>query len=301
MDFSDLLGFGHCCADYLAVLDPFPPKGMKGDVVESVIVGGGPVPTACQTVAKFGLSARFIGKVGDDFDGRVVLQGLTEAGVDGSFMLIDPEVKTARAYIWIDRADGSRTVALDTVGSQFPREEEFDLRLISRCRFLLIDGRPVEADIAGLHEAKRLGVTTMLDAGATRPRIEEMLPMLDYAVVSHSFADTYAPGAGPKELVDRLIEAGAGTAIVTDGEKGAWWSSGSRSGLVPGFHVTPVVDTTGAGDVFHGGLIYGLLKGWELEEAIRMGNAAAALSVRKLSGRGGIPELKEARRLMDDG
>ncbi len=295
---TDLFGFGHCCADYLSILRPFPAKGKKSDVIQSLTIGGGPVPTACQMVASLGKSARFVGKVGDDCDGNIVLTGLEACGVECSGMLIDSSVKTARATIWIDAEDGSRTIALDMNNFSFPTASELDLTLMSDCRMFLVDGRAAEATLFGLREAKRKGVITMLDAGALRPLMADMLPLIDYAVVSSDFADTFSPGEGAADLARRLVEAGVGLAVVTVGEAGAYWCNLVGDGFVKGFHVAVVVDTTGAGDIFHGGLIYGILEGWELERSIRFANAAAALSTRKLSGRMGIPELLEIERLL---
>ena len=294
----DLFGFGHCCADYLSILKPFPIKGKKGDIIQSLTIGGGPVPTACQMVASLGKSARFVGKVGADADGRLVIDGLQASGVECSGMLIDPSVKTARANIWIDAEDGSRTVALDLTNFGFPSESELDLRLTTDCRLFLVDGRAVEATLAGLREAKRMGVTTMLDAGAVRPMMTKMLPLLDYAVVSSDFADTFSPGLDAKQLALRLVESGVEHAIVTDGETGAYWHSANSNCFVEGFPVAGVIDTTGAGDIFHGGLIYGILEGWDIEPSMRFANAAAALSTRKLSGRMGISKLDEIEELL---
>lgn len=295
----DLIGFGHCCADYLSVLKPFPDKGKKGDVIQSLTIGGGPVPTACQTVSLFGKSARFIGKVGDDEDGKLVIEGLQRCSVDSSYMLIDSSVRTARASIWIDAEDGSRTVALDVSNFQFPRASEVNVEWLSECRMLLIDGRAGDATLLMLHEAKRRGILTMLDAGAVRQRLDEMLPFIDYAVVSSDFADTYSPGASKELLAGKLIQAGVGTAVITAGEKGAYWQHKTDSGFVEGYRISPVIDTTGAGDVFHGGLIFGILEGWNFQQSLRFANAAAALSTRRLSGRGGIPELTEVMNLID--
>jgi len=296
----DLFGFGHCCADYLSVLRPFPPKGKKGDVIESLTIGGGPVPTACQMVASLGKTVSFVGKVGDDDDGKLVLHGLSACGVNSSNMIVDSTLKTARASIWIDADDGSRTVALDTTRFAFPSADEFDPLWLSECRLFEVDGRAAEATLIGLREAKRRGVITMLDAGAVRPLMNQMLPVLDYAVVSSDFADTFSPGAGAPTLARGLIEAGVGTAIVTAGESGAYWCTAEGNGFVKGFQVTGIVDTTGAGDIFHGGLIYGILEGWDLERSIRFANAAAALSTRRLSGRMGIPTRPEIDRLLVD-
>jgi ribokinase len=276
MDKVDVFGFGHCCIDYLTVLDPFPEKGKKGDVVESLVIGGGPVPTAIMTTVRFGLKAGFCGKVGADNDGRIVIEGLKAGGVDVSSMIIDENARTARAYIWIDPHDGSRTVALDRTRFAWLTAAELNLDLVRNCRVFLCDGRAVEACLDGLKVARECGVTTVFDAGAARPRIEEMMTMVDYAIVSADLADT---------------------AIITNGAEGAVWCRGEKSARVAGFR-TKVYDTTGAGDVFHGAFIYGILKGFNLEPAIRFANAAAALACRKLSGQGSIPHLSEVEKLI---
>lgn len=258
---------------------------------------------------KFGLSARFTGSIGDDDDGRVVLETLRSSGVDERFMIIKDSIKTARAYIWIDSFErGSRTVALDLTRFKFPDAGELDGRLPTSCRFFLVDGRAGDATIEGLKGARRSGVVTILDAGAVRRRFDEMLPMVDFAIVSRDLADTFCPGAQPLELASRLREAGAGVAVVTSGESGAYWMNSQGSGFVKGFEVSRVVDTTGAGDVFHGAFIYGLarlvakdcireelvnLAEGEMNRVVHFANVAAALSTRELSGVGGIPELWE--------
>jgi ribokinase len=295
----DVFGFGHCCIDYLCVLNPYPRKGKKGDVVRSLVIGGGPVPTALATVVKFGGSARFCGKVGDDADGRQVVGELGGAGVDIRPMVIDRGVTTARAYIWIDPKDGTRTIALDATGMTWLAEEQLNDGLPKHCRVLLTDGRATGATLKGLRLAREAEVTTVLDAGSVRPRFGEMLALVDYALVSRDLADTFAPGSGPEELARKLTEAGTGTAVVTAGEHGAYWWDGGNGGFVPGFKVE-AYDSTGAGDVFHGAFIWGLLQGWGMEDAVRFANAAAALSCRKLSGRMGIPTLGEVIKLQSE-
>lgn len=293
----DVFGFGHCCIDYLSVLDPFPEKGKKGDIVESVVIGGGPVPTALLTFGKLGGTARFCGKIGADHDGQVVLEGLRSGGVDVSPMIIDQAATTARAFIWIDPHDASRTIALDLTRLSWPTADELDDDLLRACRIFLCDGRATEACLKGLRLARKLGVRTVLDVGAARPRFEEILELTDYAIVSRDLADTFSPGAGPDDLAKLLVRSGAGSAIVTIGRKGAVWFDGSTGGHVPGFEVD-AVDTTGAGDVFHGAFIYGISRDWDIERSITFGNGAAALSCRRLSGQMGIPCLEEVEDLV---
>ena len=296
----DVFGFGHCCVDYLSVLDPYPSKGKKGDVVESLVVGGGPVPTALATLSQFGATTRFCGKVGSGHEGDLIISGLHERGVDTSWMITDPDGVTARAFIWIDPKDGSRTIALDVSRYQWMTPDQLDDRLPKCCKVFLTDGRATDATLKGLKIARQAGVTTVLDAGSTRPRLNEMLPLIDYAVVSQDLADGFAPGASPEQLSHRLIEAGTGTAVVTMGEKGTIWFDGTNGGRIPSSPISQIVDTTGAGDIFHGAFIYGLLRDWNLDRSIRFAGVAAALSCRKLSGLMSIPTLEEVEALTGD-
>ncbi|MDP8228757.1 MAG: PfkB family carbohydrate kinase [Candidatus Electryoneaceae bacterium] len=291
----DVFGFGHCCVDYLSILDPYPSKGKKGDVVESLVIGGGPVPTALATLANFGATTRFCGKVGSGHEGALIIDGLHQRGVDTSWMTVDPDGVTARAFIWIDPKDGSRTIALDVSRFKWMTPDQLDDRLPKRCKLFLTDGRATDATLKALKIARKAGVTTVLDIGATRPRLDEMLPLIDYAVVSQDLADGFAPGASPDQLSHRLIEAGTGTAVVTMGKNGTIWFDGSNGGHIPSFPVSRIVDTTGAGDIFHGAFIYGLLQDWALDHSIRFAGVAAALSCRKLSGMMSIPSLEEVK------
>ncbi|MBT3231891.1 MAG: carbohydrate kinase family protein [Calditrichaeota bacterium] len=310
-DIPDVFGLGHCCIDYLNVLDPFPDKGKKGEIVDSLIISGGPVPTALQALKIFGRTTRFCGKVGDDEAGEQVISELDMNGIDTTPIVIDPEIKTAIAHIWIDISDGSRTIALNRAKTNWISESELDNNHPKKCRLFLTDGRAEKATIQALQVARNAGIPTVFDSGAVRPGIEKMLPLVDYAVVSIDFADTFLTipkqhtrSSEKEAIIERgqvlcraLINSGAGTAIVTVGEMGAVWSTRSEKGLIPGFEVD-VYDTTGAGDIFHAGFIHGLLEEWCMTECIRFGNAAAALSCRKLSGLMGIPTLEEINELL---
>jgi len=293
----DVFGFGHCCIDYLTILDPFPDKGMKGDVVEALVIAGGPVPIALSTAAAFGCRTRFFGKVGNDDDGNQIAKELHKDGVDVSEIIIDRDCVTARAYIWIDRNDGSRTIALDYRKTNWIKAQEVDPDLIEGCKLFLCDNRSAVATLKALQFAKEAGAITMIDAGSVRPRFDEMLKLVDYAIVSKDLGDTLSKGIGARETAEMLVSMGSGTAVVTCGAGGSVYCDGSETMHIPGFTID-IVDTTGAGDVFHGAFAYGLLENWNLSRVVRFANAAAALSCRKLSGRMGIPSLDEIERLI---
>ncbi len=191
---------------------------MKGEVKESLVIGGGPVPTACATVAKFGMRARFVGKIGDDFDGEIVLRGLREAGVDTQFMIIDRTVITPRAYIWIDSKDkGTRTVALDISRFTQPSEDELDERLVLNCSALLVDGRAADACLKALRIAKGKGIFTFLDTGSVRPHFKEILKLTDFAIVSHELVKNFFSNYSLKDAAGVLMDEGARYVIITTG------------------------------------------------------------------------------------
>ncbi len=299
----DVFGLGHCCVDELLVLDPFPETGKKGEVVESLTISGGPIPTALATVVKFGNSACFCGKVGADSYGELIQHELSEAGLDIRHLQREKSTRTACAHIWINRRDGSRTIALDRTGLSWITAAEFDVSPISNARVFYCDVREPSSALKGFETARSAGVTTMIDCGGNRPKLREMLPLVDFTVVSHEFADSflsqYALDQHPdrldraRVLADELLKAGTGVAVITLGEMGSLAVSGDRESLVSGISVEPIVDTTGAGDVFHGGFIHGLLAGWEMAEILRFANIAGGLACRKLSGMRGIPTLNE--------
>ena len=158
----DVFGFGHCCLDYLTVFDKYPQKGKKGEVIRSLVVGGGPVPTALATLARFGASVRFCGKVGEDSDGARIIEDFRSSGVDMDWMLIDPDVRSARAFIWIDGKTGERTVALDLTRFSFLEESDLEEELIRKCRIFLCDGRAPGATLKGLRIARKAKITTAM-------------------------------------------------------------------------------------------------------------------------------------------
>lgn len=302
---TDVLGFGHCCVDYLCVCDPFPEKGKKGIITHMHITDGGPVPTALKVLSKYGIKTRFCGKVGNDDNGRIVHSSLHRAGVSTDILLIDDSVITPRACIWIDPHDGSRTVALSLENYRWVTPAEFSSHLPLDCKIFLTDNRAPETILPALHDARSQKIPTVLDAGSYRPGTDRILPFTDYAIVSSDFYDSL-PKANSQtnETLQKaevtasfLVHAGADTAIVTMGEHGAFCMSPGNSVTIPAFDVE-VVDTTGAGDIFHGGFIYGLLRKWPLMKSICFANAAAALSCREISASGGIPQLNEVEGLL---
>lgn len=293
----DCLGLGVCPIDYLCILKSYPALDDKIEALQSDVQGGGPVPTAMATLSNLGKRAAFIGRVGNDPEGQFVKKELEEEGVNTDYLMIDPQMKTPKAFIWIDKKTGKRTVVLDQPELKKTNPSELDFRNKIETKYLHVDARDVDINIYLAKWARSIGAEVVLDMGSLRGDFQKLLPLVDHLVVSRRFASGYAGSTDPIGACEKLLRQGFKNVVVTLGKQGAVGGFGETVFRVPGYKVK-VVDTTGAGDVFHGAFIYGLLENWELEKIIRFCNACAALKCTKLGGRAGIPTLAEARNFL---
>ncbi len=298
----DCIGFGMNAVDHLSILDPYPGLDEKVEVVEFSMQGGGPVPTAMATLAKLGLKVAYLGKVGDDPEGRFVKAELEKHGVNTDYLIVDKDSRTSKAFIWVDKNSGKRTVALDKTGSSCVKVSELEFIGAIKTKILHIDAREPEADVFLCRWAKKLGAKVSLDVGSLRLGVESVFPFANYLMVSKRFACGFTKLSHPLSALKELMKKGFETVVVTIGEDGCICGSVGESKTSgkedeifhsPGFPIN-VVDTTGAGDVFHGAFIYGLLKSWNLKTTAQFACACAAMKCRKLGGRAGIPNLAQA-------
>ena len=302
----DCIGFGMNAVDYLSILDPYPNLDEKVEVIESSRQGGGPVPTAMVTLARLGLKVAYIGKIGDDPEGRFVKAELGKEGVNTDYVIMDKESKTASAFIWVDKNTGKRTVALDKTKLNNTKISELKFLNSISTRFLHVDAREPDVDIFLARWAKKLGAKVSLDVGSLRSGVESVFPFINHLIVSKRFACGFTKLSDPFSACKKLMKEGFEIVVVTIGEDGCicgsprgFTTSGEEEEFFhsPGFPVK-VVDTTGAGDVFHGAFIYGLLEKWDLKRTARFACATAAMKCRKLGGRAGPPNLAEVSNFM---
>jgi sulfofructose kinase len=295
----DCVGLGVNAIDYLCLLDVYPGLDDKVDAVSSSVQGGGPVPTAMVTLAKLGAKSCYVGKVGKDAEGEFIKAQLEKEGVDTRFIVIVKRMKTSRAFVWVDKPSGKRTVVLDK--DEDNRMDKKDLTFLDRLstKFVHLDAREPEINIMVARWAKKLGAEVCLDVGSLREGADRVLLYADHLIVSRRFACGFAATVDPAAACRKLMQRGFKTVVVTVGEEGCFCGRDDQLFSSPGFKVK-VVDTTGAGDVFHGAFIYGLLKKWSLKRIAAFANACAALKCRKLGGRAGIPTLSEVRSFMQE-
>jgi sulfofructose kinase len=289
----DAVGVGYTALDYLGIVPRFPEEDTKLELRKLLIQGGGPTATALVTVRRLGLSASFIGKVGDDSRGERMLSELGAEGVDCSSVIVEAGAHSQFAFIMVDAETGARTI-LWTRGSVARIEPaEVDLDLVASAGVLLVDSLEPAGARAAAGAARGAGTAVVIDAGTLREGVTELLPLCDFIVASEVFAGQISDGGSVGDALRIIHAMGPEAAVVTRGGRGCAALSGDGMIEVPAFPVR-AADTTGAGDVFHGAFLYAVLQGWDPYRMCLFANAVAAMKCRRLGGRVGIPNLAEA-------
>ena len=299
----DLLGLGIAPVDFFVSIDRHPPAGRKIDGLpgSALIAGGGPVPTALCTFSRFGGSASLITAFGDDQWGFFARQELDRFGVDHRPCLTRKHCPSALAFAWIERPSGNRTIVLDMSGRLFIAPRDLRLSSLPRPKLIHLDGRHLTACRKLARWGKSVGARIMLDVGSVRNRVDDLFPYLDFLVCADQYALAYFSARSLTKAAAGFKALGIPEVVVTTGLRGSYGiDSDGRSHYQPAFRVK-TVDVTGAGDVYHGAYLYGILRGWDLETKMRLASAAAALKCRQPGARLGIPTLRQTLAFMKKG
>ncbi|MCK4237429.1 MAG: sugar kinase [Candidatus Krumholzibacteria bacterium] len=288
----DVVGLGYTALDYLGVIPHFPEENRKLELRRFIVQGGGPTATAVVTARRLGLTASYIGKVGDDEFGKRMLDELARERVDLSSVLVEPGASSQFAFIMVDEQTSERTILWTRGSVSRIKPEEVDCDLVASAGVLLIDDLEPEAAVTAARIAREERIPIVMDAGSLRSGVKELLPLCDYIVASEVFAEQISGGKGVEDSLRAIFSFDPRAAVVTLGEQGCAALSDEGMIEVEGFEVTSV-DTTGAGDVFHGAFLFAVLQGWDLYRACVFSNAAAAMKCRRLGGRAGIPNVEE--------
>ncbi len=292
------VGLGLCAMDYSYLVDKYPRLDDKVDASGFSRQGGGPVPTALCVLAKFGVSTAFLGKCGQDHEGKLIKDELARFGVNIKGLILDADSRTPRAFVIVDGETGKRTVILDRTESSVMAPDELNIGLIQKAKFLLIDGREPDSSKTAAILVKKAGGEVILDAGSQRKNIGDLLSHVDHLVASNRFSMEFTQELDPGKAALNLAHMGFKSVVITSGHKGCVAATADGELFQHEAFKVDVVDTTGAGDVFHGAYIYGLTNGWEIPQILKFASAAAALKCTRLGGRRGIPDLEEVEALI---
>jgi sulfofructose kinase len=292
----DLVGVGLNATDTLIPLSEYPERGSKVEYSQASLLPGGQTASAVVACQTWGLTTRYVGKLGDDDAARLHRSAFARAGVDARIIAV-PHASSPQSLIIVD-GGGERTVLCRRDERLTLRPEELDRSWIVNARALHVDGLETAAATQAAIWARTAGIPVVADLDEKYPGVEELIDNVDYLIVSRDFPARLT-GERSLEIALRKMKSRYGCTVTgaTLGQDGVLAWDGSHFHLRPAYCV-PVADTTGAGDVFHAGFIYGLLQGWPLPRQLDFACAAAALNCTAKGARGGIGPLEHIEKLM---
>lgn len=296
----DVLGFGTNAVDFLVQVPNYPEYGSKIELSDYSQLAGGEIATAMAGLARLGLKTMYVGRFGDDSAGDFGIRSLKEEGVDISLAEQIRGATTQIAFIIIDERSGERTVIWKRDRKLAYRVEEAPIDSVRNAKVIHLFPHDVDACIALAREAKSTGTIVSIDLDNDFGKLEELLPLVDILITSADFPgrifgidDEYAALRAMKERF------GSAVAGITLGDQGSLMLCEDTFIKTEGFAVPGgCKDTTGAGDSFRAGFLYGFLTGASIEEAARMANGVAALKCRAIGARTSLPNRPELEELL---
>jgi len=286
--------------DIVCPVDGWPERDTKTIIPDITLAGGGPAANAIATAARLGLRTGIVGRLGDDVLGRYTLAAHAAEGIDVSRLALDPQAASPVSVIISDLADATRTILLTKGEGTALQPAELDLPWIRQTRTILLDGHQMPASLAVAREARAWPeVTVVLDAGSMREGMVELCALCDIVIASQRFAQQLTGTESPNDCLERLSEMGVRIAGVTLGELGSICRDAEITVHQPAFRVT-VRDTTGAGDAYHGGFLFGWLTGNNLANSMRIASAVAALKCTGTGARQALPDRKLLSSFLDN-
>jgi sulfofructose kinase len=296
----DVLCIGHAAYDMSLFVDGYPQEDSKFQTDDLLEACGGPAANAAYLLSKWNVDCAFAGLVGDDLYGQRIVEAFRSVGTDVLMLELRPGHVTPLSVILVNNRNGSRTIVNRTREAATFQVDESKWADMSP-GVILCDGHALEASLAALTAFPR--ATSILDAGSWREGTATLAGKVDYLAASERFAlqATDLPDLRTREhrhqCVKTMRERFATTVIVTLGEHGLIADEGSGFVHLPAFPVE-TVDSTAAGDIFHGAFAYGITESMPLQESLRFASQAAALSVQVRGGRSSIPSLDRVRQAM---
>jgi len=297
----DVVGVGLNATDTMILIPHFPAYGGKVPFLHELPSPGGQVASAMVCCAKLGLRTKYIGTIGDDERGRIQWESLQGSGVNLDHVQKRENCPNQSAYILIDQTTGERTVFWSRADCLRIDPEEITDEQITCAALLHIDGHDTPAVARAAQIARANGIPVTVDVDTIYKGFEDVLPNVDYLITSSEFPERWTGEADPFKALARLQDKfGMKVAAMTMGAHGALARENGEFVYSPAF-VVNCLDTTGAGDVFHGAFCYSVVRGFPMAETLEFSNAMAALNCTAMGARGGIAGEKEARHLISRG
>lgn len=294
----DVCALGGICWDYVGIVEEYPELDEKARLTDLIQMGGGLSATAMSAVASLGGKAAMFGVVGDDDFGHKCLNAFAAEGVNAEGVEVLPGLTSQFAFCVAQRESGRRSIFYKPGTYERMGRGEVALDALTDCRCLLVDHHHLVAATEAAQYARRQGLPVVADIERMQPGAEAFIAAVDIPIVPRGFIRALS---GEEDLAAgaRYCQSlGPKTVVITCGAEGVLAFTGNERLQQPAFCVEPIIDTTGAGDVFHGAFAYGMALGYDLPTNLAFAGAAGALSCRALGGRGALPTRAGVRDLL---
>lgn len=292
----DLVGVGLNATDTVIHVSAYPARGSKTEYESESLKPGGQVATTVVACQAWGLSTRYVGKLGNDEAAALHAREFQRTGVEAQLVYAE-DAPSARSLILVDTS-GERTVLCRRDPRIALQPKELKRAWVESAGVLHVDGFDTAAATQAAKWAREAGVRVVADLDETYPGVDALIENIDYLIVSRDFPQRLTGEADLRAALRLIAERyGCSLTAATLGPDGVLAWDGTDFHFAAAYEV-PVVDTTGAGDVFHAGFIYGLAQGWSLARQLDFSCAAAAINCMSEGARGGIRTVNEIEALM---
>lgn len=295
----DVVGIDMPCVDFAVNVDHFPDPNGGERIRELSWQGGGKVATGLVAAARLGAKCAMLGAVGNDGYGLFCDRDFVRHGIDTEYLLKRENQTTSLSVVLSNRETMGRAIIYNLGTAEKMTEQELPLKYLQNARYLhlaMLDDVAVKA----ARIARKAGVKVFLDADSYSDELGDFIPMVDVFVASEFVYDGMFQDRNYEANCRRIMERGPEIVVFTFGEKGCMGLSAEGYFELPAYHVD-VVDTVGAGDVYHGAFVAGLLKGWSAEKTAQFSSAVSAIKCTRIGGRAAIPDLDTVLKFMETG
>jgi sulfofructose kinase len=294
---TSIICIGIAVMDQIFTLDSLPKEGGKYFANNYLEVGGGPAATAAVTIAKLGGQVEFWGRVGDGKIGDRIIEELNSYGVNTEYVKRIPAAQSSISAVLVDK-HGERLIINRPTPGLDPDPSWLPLERIASQNGVLADSRWTEGAELVFKMAKAAGIPALLDADSTPDnQTAKLVEVASHVAFSENGLNAMAAGENVISALKQVNKDYEAWVCVTQGSKGTFWLDQEQLKSQPAYSVD-VIDTLGAGDVFHGALIFALADGLAIPEAIKFSSATAALKCTQLGGRAGIPTREAVENLI---
>jgi len=288
----DAIGFGSATLDYICLVNSIANYHQSIFISDVKFFGGGCVPTALVALQRLGGKSAFISLLGDDWIGKEIIKGLKKENIYCGGIELTECVLSPFSFIQVNERFGKRSIAYYPGSNKLLKFDKKAEELVSKGKILIIDGFIPQEDLKAAKYAHDNGVKVMLDANIILDGTKDLLPYIDYLITSEAFLFEYSEKKGIEFSLKKIYrDAKPEILVTTFGSKNSVAFIDSKIVYVDSFSVD-VLDTTGAGDVYHGAFLYGIIKGWGVKDIMIFSSAVSAIKCKSYGGRQGIPDYK---------